>query len=75
MDMGLSRLQKIVKDKEPGVLQSIGSQRVGHDRLNNNHLNWGRNHHEIFSLKKTAKQLPFIEYSLLLATMPGALYI
>ena len=31
MDMNLSRLQEIVKDKEPGVLQSMGSQRVGHD--------------------------------------------
>ena len=36
MDMSLSRLQKIVKDKEHGVLQSIGSQRAGHDRLNSN---------------------------------------
>ena len=31
MDMNLSRPQERVKDKEPGVLQSMGSQRVGHD--------------------------------------------
>ena len=31
MDMSLSKLQELVKDREPGVLQSIGSQRVGHD--------------------------------------------
>jgi ABC-type proline/glycine betaine transport system ATPase subunit len=31
MDMGLSKLQEIVKDREPGMLQSSGSQtqRVG----------------------------------------------
>ena len=31
MDMNLSKLQEIVEDREPGVLQSIWSQRVGHD--------------------------------------------
>ena len=30
-DMSLSKLQEIVKDREPGVLQSVGLQRVGHD--------------------------------------------
>ena len=30
MDMNLSKLQEIVKDREPGVLQSMGSQRVRH---------------------------------------------
>ena len=34
IDMSLSKLWEIVKDREPGVLQSLGSQRVGHD-LNN----------------------------------------
>ena len=29
MDMSLSKLQETVKEK-PGVLQSIGSQRIGH---------------------------------------------
>ena len=31
MDMSLSKLQEIVKDREAGMLQSMGSQRVGHD--------------------------------------------
>ena len=31
MDMSLSKLQELVKDREAGVLQSMGSQRVRHD--------------------------------------------
>ena len=31
MDMSLSKLQGIVKIGKPGLLQSMGSQRVGHD--------------------------------------------
>ena len=31
VDMSLSKLQEIVKDREPGVLQFIGVQIVGHD--------------------------------------------
>ena len=31
MDMSLSKLWEMVKDREPGVLQSMGSQRVRHD--------------------------------------------
>ena len=31
MDMSLSKLQRIVKDDKPGVLQSTASRRVGHD--------------------------------------------
>ena len=31
MDTNLSKLQETMKDREPGVLQSIRSQRVGHD--------------------------------------------
>ena len=31
MDMTLSKLQEMLKDREAGVLQSMGSQRVGHD--------------------------------------------
>ena len=31
MDMSLSKLWEMVKDRKPGVLQSMGSQRVGHD--------------------------------------------
>ena len=30
MDMNLSKLWEIVKDREAGMLQSMGSQRVGH---------------------------------------------
>ena len=31
MDMSLSKLQELVMDREAGVLQSMVSQRVGHD--------------------------------------------
>jgi len=31
MDMSLSKLQELVKDREPGVLQSMGLPRVGHN--------------------------------------------
>ena len=31
MDMSLSKLKEIVKDREVWVLQSMGLQRVGHD--------------------------------------------
>ena len=31
MDMSLSKLREIVKTGKTGVLQSMGSQRVGHD--------------------------------------------
>ena len=31
MDMSLSKFQELVMGTESGVLQSIGSQRVGHD--------------------------------------------
>ena len=31
MDMSLSELQELVWTGRPGVLQSMGSQRVGHD--------------------------------------------
>ena len=31
MDMNLSKLQETVKDREPDMLQSMVSQRVGHD--------------------------------------------
>ena len=31
MDLSLSKLWEIVKDREPGVLQSMGLQRVGHN--------------------------------------------
>ena len=31
MDMSLSKLRELVMDREPGVLQCMGSQRVRHD--------------------------------------------
>ena len=31
MDMGLSKLWELVMDREAGVLQSMGSQKVGHN--------------------------------------------
>ena len=31
MDMSLSKLRELVIDRRPGVLQSMGSQRVRHD--------------------------------------------
>ena len=31
LGMSSSKLQELVMDREPGVLQSMGSQRVGHD--------------------------------------------
>ena len=31
MAMNLGKLRKILRDRRPGMLQSMGSQRVGHD--------------------------------------------
>ena len=31
MDMSLSKLRELVMDGKPGVLQFMGSQKVGHD--------------------------------------------
>ena len=31
IDMSLSKLQELVMDREPGMLQSLGSQSVRHD--------------------------------------------
>ena len=41
MDMSLSKLWELVMDRKPGVLQSMGSQRVGHNwatELNQNEV-------------------------------------
>ena len=38
MDMSLSKLWELVMDRKPGVLQSMGSRRVGHDWTTQ--LNW-----------------------------------
>ena len=37
MDRSLSKLQEMAKYREAGVLQSMGSQRVGHDRVTEQH--------------------------------------
>jgi len=31
MDMNVSKLREMVKDRKPGVLKSMGSQRIGHN--------------------------------------------
>ena len=31
MDLSLSKLQEMMKDRKPGVLQPMGCQRVGHN--------------------------------------------
>ena len=31
MNMNLDKLREMVRDRETGMLQSVGSQRVGHD--------------------------------------------
>ena len=40
MDMSLNRLWELVMDRRPGVLQSMGSQRVRHDWVTE--LNWSK---------------------------------
>ena len=43
MDMSLRKLWEMVKDRKPGVLYSMGSQRVRHDRateLNSTEALW-----------------------------------
>ena len=37
MDMSFSKLWELVKDRKPGVLQSMGLQRVGHDLATEQH--------------------------------------
>ena len=39
VDMNLSKLWEIMKDREPDILHSIGSQRVGHDLAMTNNNN------------------------------------
>ena len=40
MDMSLRGLRELVMDGGPGVLQSMGSQRVGHGLSDSTELNW-----------------------------------
>ena len=39
MNMNLGKLWKMVRDREACVLQSMGSQRVGHDLVTEEQLN------------------------------------
>ena len=39
MDMSLSKLWEMVKDRKPGMLQSMGSQRDTTEQLNNKNMN------------------------------------
>ena len=61
MDMSLSKLWEMVKDREPGVLQSTGLKRVGHDWvIENNKIkttiekspHTGQNGHHLKHLQK-----------------------
>ena len=47
MDMNLGELQGMVKDRETGMLQSMGSQSVGHDSVTtlNNFVVWRQVNH------------------------------
>ena len=46
MDMSLSKLRELVMDGKPGVLQFMGSQRVGHNWMTE--LNWNDVDHGMF---------------------------
>ena len=48
MDMSLSKLQELVMDGRPGMLQSMGSPRVGHDWATE--LNWAEYHQMLRSV-------------------------
>ena len=49
MDMSLSKIQGTVNDRKPGMLQSMGSQRVGPD--------WATEHH-LLTVSFTTQELP-----------------
>ena len=58
MDMSLRKLWEMVKDRKPGVLYSMGSQRVRHDRateLNSTEALWrGEGTGEVESRRRTS---------------------
>ena len=56
MDMSLSKLRKLVMDRKPGMLQSMGSQRVGHDWVTE--LNWTEQGHAHQSLPSGSLHKP-----------------
>ena len=58
MGMSLSKLRELVMDRRPGVLQSMGSQRVGHDWVTE--LNWTEHTFMIRSLNKLGTEEKFL---------------
>ena len=58
MDMSLSKLQELVMDREVCVLQSMGSQRVGHDWATE--VNWTE-HTKLFLVVQLVKNLPAMQ--------------
>ena len=50
MHMNLSKLQRIMKDREACVLQSLGSHRVGHDLTTEHNP---QTEHECNEMRKT----------------------
>ena len=58
MGMSLSKLREVVMDRRPGVLQSMGSQRVGHDWVTE--LNWTEHTFMIRSLNKLGTEEKFL---------------
>ena len=57
MDMSLTRFQEVVMDREAGMLQSMGSQSVGHNWVTE--LNWTRKERKSYWSKHTFLELNF----------------
>ena len=55
MDMSLSKLQERLKDRKPGTLQTMGSQRVGHELTD-----WTTNNN--YPMEKVRPSSPFHEF-------------
>ena len=58
MDMSLSKLWELVMTGRPGMLQSMGSQRVGHDWVTE--LNWTERRYMVRPLKMTVLRLSLV---------------
>ena len=69
--MSFSKLRELVMDREASVLESMGSQRVGHDWATE--LNWGMQnrdqgyHHQIVKRKVKAGSRKFRGFQIILA--------
>ena len=56
LDMSLSKLWEIVKEQKPGMLQSMGSQRVGHNLVaKQQHVVYLQMQNKIFKKKQERK--------------------